>query len=213
MPLVRAVADVQLVGALDARLARRQQRHALSRRLQQRVREPAQLFRKALRAEIERVAGELLLAGLGAVLPARDAVGEREALRDRRLDVVDAVHLDRDRHAGGIEPHARGELRTAAAIVVLVAEVARAVGGNRARLHARGLLHDQDRITCLTRVLRERAARRATPTMRAAETQHRQTPFWRKFRYVRGVQFRRFSRGCHSIVYRRAPTAQLDRFC
>ena len=155
VPLVRAFADVQLVGALDARLARGQQRHALPRRFQQGVREPAELFRQALRAEIERAAGELLLARLGAVLPARDAIREREALRDRRLDVVDAVHLDRDRHAGGIESHARGELRPAAAIVELVAQAARAVGGDRARLHARGLLHDQDRVACLARVLRK----------------------------------------------------------
>jgi hypothetical protein len=58
--------------------------------------------------------------------------------------------------------------------VELVAEVARAVGGNRDRLHARGLLQHQHGMTGLLRFLREHAAREHNGDGHSSDAQHRQ---------------------------------------
>src|SRR4029079_7581448 len=89
-----------------------------------------------------------------------------------RLEVVDAIHLERRGHAGIVEPHARSEFRTATAIVELVTQTSRAVRGDRGRLRARGFFHNQHRVACRRRALREGAAGEHETSGEGSKAQH-----------------------------------------
>ena len=114
-----AVADLAGGDLLEPRLAGGEQRQAVARSGQQRLRQQRGLLGRAVQAEEEGGAVDVALPLLRVALPGGVVPLALEMLRDRALQIVVAGGLERRRQAGGVEPVAAGGVRAAPAVVVL----------------------------------------------------------------------------------------------
>ena len=105
-----------------------QQRQFAVRRFEESPREHPDELRRRIHWQIERGAGNSLFALFAAVLPARSAVLDFEALFDRRFHVIVAFAFVLDRHTGGVEFPGRHDLIAAPAIVVGILDAHRSAG-------------------------------------------------------------------------------------